>query len=132
IFSKCFSDLACDSNDFSCSSVCLSTLFSKLLKLSVCFVSTSFMRSCILRSEEHTSELQSRFDLVCRLLLEKKKELFDDNAPYAMIDISRDRRKINIGLLKEEGIRLEDGVLIHVGLGMNKSMEVEGELPLDI
>src|SRR5690349_23698487 len=27
-----------------------------------------------LRSEEHTSELQSRRDLVCRLLLEKKKE----------------------------------------------------------
>src|SRR5207247_8180048 len=27
----------------------------------------------IVRSEEHTSELQSRVDLVCRLLLEKKK-----------------------------------------------------------
>src|SRR5689334_23812741 len=27
------------------------------------------------RSEEHTSELQSQFHLVCRLLLEKKKEL---------------------------------------------------------
>src|SRR5699024_4010340 len=27
------------------------------------------------RSEEHTSELQSRFDLVCRLLLEKKNNL---------------------------------------------------------
>src|SRR5437868_8429906 len=27
------------------------------------------------RSEEHTSELQSRFDLVCRLLLEKKKPI---------------------------------------------------------
>src|SRR5207247_6701567 len=27
----------------------------------------------LLRSEEHTSELQSRVDLVCRLLLEKKK-----------------------------------------------------------
>src|SRR5207249_9863610 len=27
-----------------------------------------------LRSEEHTSELQSRFDIVCRLLLEKKKQ----------------------------------------------------------
>src|SRR5207249_7809354 len=27
------------------------------------------------RSEEHTSELQSRFDLVCRLLLEKKKHV---------------------------------------------------------
>src|SRR5438067_5691646 len=27
------------------------------------------------RSEEHTSELQSRFDLVCRLLLEKKNRV---------------------------------------------------------
>src|SRR5438874_7484709 len=33
------------------------------------------------RSEEHTSELQSRRDLVCRLLLEKKKEL--KNVSYA-------------------------------------------------
>src|SRR5438067_9781023 len=30
-------------------------------------------RGDVERSEEHTSELQSRFDLVCRLLLEKKK-----------------------------------------------------------
>src|SRR5438034_1918287 len=29
---------------------------------------------CIVRSEEHTSELQSHSDLVCRLLLEKKKQ----------------------------------------------------------
>src|SRR5699024_12218197 len=29
--------------------------------------------SSAVRSEEHTSELQSRFDLVCRLLLEKTK-----------------------------------------------------------
>src|SRR5438132_2600758 len=29
--------------------------------------------SCAVRSEEHTSELQSHSDLVCRLLLEKKK-----------------------------------------------------------
>src|SRR5438105_9805958 len=28
----------------------------------------------VFRSEEHTSELQSRVDLVCRLLLEKKKK----------------------------------------------------------
>src|SRR5690349_23654749 len=28
----------------------------------------------VMRSEEHTSELQSRRDLVCRLLLEKKKK----------------------------------------------------------
>src|SRR2546421_1208177 len=35
----------------------------------VVFTRSSFLR----RSEEHTSELQSRSDLVCRLLLEKKK-----------------------------------------------------------
>src|SRR5438034_3488408 len=29
----------------------------------------------VLRSEEHTSELQSHSDLVCRLLLEKKKKI---------------------------------------------------------
>src|SRR2546428_6233310 len=34
--------------------------------------SRSLLR-CLQRSEEHTSELQSRSDLVCRLLLEKKK-----------------------------------------------------------
>src|SRR5690349_22868442 len=33
-----------------------------------------FPHSMLLRSEEHTSELQSRRDLVCRLLLEKKKK----------------------------------------------------------
>src|SRR5471032_1388949 len=31
-------------------------------------------RGCMRRSEEHTSELQSHHDLVCRLLLEKKKK----------------------------------------------------------
>src|SRR5699024_11280553 len=30
------------------------------------------------RSEEHTSELQSRFDLVCRLLLEKQNQRLHD------------------------------------------------------
>src|SRR5699024_12540212 len=37
---------------------------------------SSSVRLQFLRSEEHTSELQSRFDLVCRLLLEKKKKMF--------------------------------------------------------
>src|SRR5260370_31258901 len=31
------------------------------------------------RSEEHTSELQSHLNLVCRLLLEKKKNKWNDN-----------------------------------------------------
>src|SRR5699024_11864118 len=37
-----------------------------------------------IRSEEHTSELQSRFDLVCRLLLEKKNK-------YTTCDLSTTR-----------------------------------------
>src|SRR3712207_8468792 len=41
-----------------------------------------------LRSEEHTSELQSRQYLVCRLLLEKKKQLLDSTP---MLDISHDQ-----------------------------------------
>src|SRR5438309_8165129 len=32
------------------------------------------LREGLVRSEEHTSELQSQFHLVCRLLLEKKKK----------------------------------------------------------
>src|SRR5699024_12695098 len=36
---------------------------------------SQYFSSVFIRSEEHTSELQSRFDLVCRLLLEKKKIL---------------------------------------------------------
>src|SRR2546421_3942654 len=38
--------------------------------------------SRIVRSEEHTSELQSRSDLVCRLLLEKKKKKFTNHIKY--------------------------------------------------
>src|SRR3712207_7120557 len=43
------------------------------------------------RSEEHTSELQSRQYLVCRLLLEKKKELPTAAAPSGnrLFEISR-------------------------------------------
>src|SRR5438067_6127873 len=40
------------------------------------------------RSEEHTSELQSRFDLVCRLLLEEKNAMFLDalcRAPAVLV-----------------------------------------------
>src|SRR3712207_8698504 len=36
-------------------------------------VAVTCLTTCLFRSEEHTSELQSRQYLVCRLLLEKKK-----------------------------------------------------------
>src|SRR3954467_10229865 len=41
---------------------------------------TAWNASCPARSEEHTSELQSHDNLVCRLLLEKKKQSTRTNA----------------------------------------------------
>src|SRR5699024_12613835 len=43
------------------------------------------------RSEEHTSELQSRFDLVCRLLLEKKNKKRSKNHPSVYISTESTR-----------------------------------------
>src|SRR5256712_5433265 len=42
-----------------------------------------FASATAMRSEEHTSELQSRSDLVCRLLLEKKKITRSNSAPHS-------------------------------------------------
>src|SRR5437868_11996341 len=55
------------------------------------------------RSEEHTSELQSRFDLVCRLLLEKKKKktIYTKNIEY------RNQNKNNRKQAKEKIIRIK-------------------------
>src|SRR5437588_7510999 len=46
-----------------------------------------------LRSEEHTSELQSHSDLVCRLLLEKKKKTRTSQADANEIDGTVPRRQ---------------------------------------
>src|SRR6266496_6295345 len=43
------------------------------------------------RSEEHTSELQSRRDLVCRLLLEKKKK--KEQAPIVVLQQKKKKNK---------------------------------------
>src|SRR5260221_10214456 len=50
------------------------------------------------RSEEHTSELQSHSDLVCRLLLEKKKKRVGENVRELA-----DREPINTGHLRYVG-----------------------------
>src|SRR5687768_7243628 len=44
------------------------------IALSYCQDLIQFYAAFLVRSEEHTSELQSRLHLVCRLLLEKKKK----------------------------------------------------------
>src|SRR2546430_8689361 len=49
----------------------------------------------ILRSEEHTSELQSQSNLVCRLLLEKKNCRLDEVLYNCRLFASKDRTAVN-------------------------------------
>src|SRR5688572_32526525 len=44
-------------------------------------IGTTAVSKIFFRSEEHTSELQSQSNLVCRLLLEKKKKTCNDTTP---------------------------------------------------
>src|SRR2546427_4043776 len=51
------------------------------------------LRASATRSEEHTSELQSQSNLVCRLLLEKKKTTLLDCLP-AVAEFLKQRRRL--------------------------------------
>src|SRR2546421_8375428 len=58
------------------------------------------------RSEEHTSELQSRSDLVCRLLLEKKKVLTTDDISVlraAIEALNQEAQKIGVEMYGKGG-----------------------------
>src|SRR6266849_9049522 len=58
--------------------------------------SSAGRRDACLRSEEHTSELQSRVDLVCRLLLEKKKKKICILYVYKKKEVNYLHNKISI------------------------------------
>src|SRR3989449_3321708 len=55
-----------------------STRYSSALTMGPRDASRGCTMRWLTRSEEHTSELQSRLHLVCRLLLEKKKEIVEE------------------------------------------------------
>src|SRR3989440_8006737 len=68
------------------------------------------------RSEEHTSELQSRSDLVCRLLLEKKKKSYQPGftviemlteATLQHVVISLHNPKFNISFKSHNGLKVQ-------------------------
>src|SRR2546426_1800277 len=54
----------------------------QLLRLEIILITSLSVR---VRSEEHTSELQSPCNLVCRLLLEKKKQKYDERHRQAAV-----------------------------------------------
>lgn len=57
---------------------------------------------------------------------------FTDEHPHlAMVEVSGVSRKINIGLLEDDGLVVGDWILIHVGFAMSKIDEREAERALD-
>ncbi len=69
---------------------------------------------------------------MCLAIPGKIVELLDDDYQYAMIDVSGVKRKVNISLVKNEGIDVNDWVLIHVGFAMNKISEKEATEQLQL
>src|SRR6266536_1335260 len=66
------------------------------MRIAVSELRCSLMGTTSTRSEEHTSELQSRVDLVCRHLLEKKKEA----TPFNQILKQNAKREMRLRLGK--------------------------------
>src|SRR2546430_12587049 len=83
------------------------TLFRSLKETSTCgssrrtaSTSSTSAREIPLRSEEHTSELQSQSNLVCRLLLEKKLDGVRQEIPHDLLEpigIGEKRPRLGIG-----------------------------------
>ena len=51
----------------------------------------------------------------------------DDDQHFATVDVSGVRRKVNIDLVREDGIAPDDWVLIHVGFAMSKISAEDAE-----
>src|SRR5260221_4208398 len=75
------------------------------------------------RSEEHTSELQSHSDLVCRLLLEKKKKKRIEN--HGEEGRKRDMKHVDSG--ERQHLR-ETGIVVVVTLNELVSMSISSAL----
>src|SRR5258707_8714229 len=67
---------------------------------SLCHVSFGYPTVADVRSEEHTSELQSRQYLVCRLLLEKKKKRNKDLKKRIKIQLTRVSMRIKKSVVR--------------------------------
>lgn len=57
-------------------------------------------------------------------------KLLDEADHFAVVEVAGVRRKINVDLLKQEGVRPGDWVLIHVGFAMSKVSEEQAQAQL--
>ncbi len=56
----------------------------------------------------------------------------EDHIDLAMVDVSGVRRRINVGLLADEDLKVGDWVLVHVGFALSKISESEAKAVLDL
>jgi hydrogenase expression/formation protein HypC len=57
-------------------------------------------------------------------------EIGDGDSSLALVEVSKVRRKVNIDLLRDEGLAVGDWVLIHVGFAMSKISDHDAALQL--
>jgi hydrogenase expression/formation protein HypC len=69
---------------------------------------------------------------MCLAIPGRIEQLLDEDHDYAVVDVLGVRRKINISLLKHEGVQPGEWVLIHVGLAMSKISREHAEEQLDL
>lgn len=55
----------------------------------------------------------------------------DDQPDLAVVNVSGVRRRINVGLLADEQLKIGDWVLVHVGFAMSRISESEAQAVLD-
>ena len=63
---------------------------------------------------------------MCLAIPGKVTELLEEDS-FALVEISGVRRKVNVALLEDEGLKPDDWVLIHVGFAMSKIGAAEAE-----
>lgn len=64
---------------------------------------------------------------MCLAIPGKIVEFLPDESHLAIVEVTKVRRRVNIDLLREEGIEIGDWVLIHVGFAMSRIGEAEAE-----
>jgi len=64
---------------------------------------------------------------VCLAIPGKIVEFSPGEPHFAVVEVAKVRRKVNIDLLREEGLAIDDWVLIHVGFAMSKIGVAEAE-----
>ena len=71
-------------------------------------------------------------EIMCLAIPGQIKDFDGEGDHFATVDVSGVKRKVNVDLLREEGLELDDWVLIHVGFAMSKISEEQAQEQLQL